>query len=793
MIHGLQFRNVDLHVHTPASECFIEPDVTPEDIVNQALDVGMDAIAITDHNSAEWVDRVKDAASDTALTVFPGVEITVQPGVHIIALFPAVRTSAHINDLLARLGIGVDDRGSSEAMVTHYGTQEVINIIQKHGALPVLAHIDDVKGAWQELTGQTRIQLWQDTPFAAVEIIGGSLPDAIGRPPYTREPAFYWASDSPHPEEPTKHSHRGIGFRYSSFKLDDPITWEGLRQCFDDPEVRIHRGESIKIVHPVLKRVQIVGGFLGGLDVEFMPDLNAVIGGRGTGKSALLEIIRYVFDIPATTEENERQTQSLLKGVFSSGARATIHFKVGNANYRVERVLGQDPQVYRRNEDKENGSASNWNELSVAPADLLPLQVYGQKEIYLISLEPGDQLRLLDNFVVDALKPLEEEENRLLRDLRTNADEIMHLEDIVDASQEQLMRLGAIQEELRRMEELDFVARVKEKENYAREKRLLEEAEAQIKNLIKVLDSFVKDHNLEPDLLANDVIETLPNHKILQVHQELLKNINTNLERRFDILQDDVTKEWAKGKAERDTWQNTYTEQDKVYQNVLRELAEEGEVGPDRYIQLQNRQAELKDLARKVEIHKAEITKLKESRQQFLDKLRDVRREQYLVRRQKADDLTTALNKVRIMLWPEGNRTVYKKYLSELFKGLRVFQATSDGLADVRAAKPEREAQDRVNKDGTTKFLIPEIPRYLDPIDLARAIRIEQQRIGEDESQLVTLFGVDSDAMQRNIAGVSQRQLFELEMFSIPDLPIIELQVESGKLGYRQLDKLSVG
>ena len=183
MTTGLRFCKVDLHIHTPASRCFVEQEVTPETIVEQAIVSGMYAIAITDHNTADWVDDVKTAALDTGLTVFPGVEITVQPGVHVLAIFPEACGGAHITDLLANLGLGVDDRDNPETLVTRFGVQEVVSIIRdKYSALPVLAHIDAPKGAWQELRdrGQTLIKLWAAAEFAAVEIVGTNLPDEVG-------------------------------------------------------------------------------------------------------------------------------------------------------------------------------------------------------------------------------------------------------------------------------------------------------------------------------------------------------------------------------------------------------------------------------------------------------------------------------------------------------------------------------------------------------------------------------------------------------------------------------------
>ena len=84
---GLNFRNVDLHVHTPASKCFIDHPCNPEDIIDSAIDNNMNAIAITDHFSAKWIDRVKRLSQERNLVVFPGVELVSLEGAHCLAIF----------------------------------------------------------------------------------------------------------------------------------------------------------------------------------------------------------------------------------------------------------------------------------------------------------------------------------------------------------------------------------------------------------------------------------------------------------------------------------------------------------------------------------------------------------------------------------------------------------------------------------------------------------------------------------------------------------------------------------
>ena len=175
---GLHFCKVDLHVHTPASECHVKTKITPADIIMQAKNSGMKAIAITDHNGANWIDSMLSAAIGTGIIVFPGVEINVSPGVHIVAIFPEYSNSANIIDLLTDLGLTQELRNKNDSIVTKYGIDEVCTRIRNANALPILAHIDSDKGVWTELQGkgQSLIQVWEKSPYAAVEITRDQLP-----------------------------------------------------------------------------------------------------------------------------------------------------------------------------------------------------------------------------------------------------------------------------------------------------------------------------------------------------------------------------------------------------------------------------------------------------------------------------------------------------------------------------------------------------------------------------------------------------------------------------------------
>jgi len=421
--------------------------------------------------------------------------------------------------------------------------------------------------------------------------------------------------------------------------------------------------------------------------------------------------------------------------------------------------------------------------------------VYGQKEVYEISQDPTFQLRLLDNYVAEELKPLRRDEDELLRQLRDNAAEVLRLEEDIALAKEQLGELGAIKEELHRLEQQDFAVRMEQKKLYDQEKHLLDQAQSQVGNLVDALDTFLQEQRLDVGVLSEEPTDGLPNQEMLRAQGGLLQAIDADLEQSLVALKGRVEAKWREGRADRDTWQAAYDAQDKAYQKLLREFQESGEVlDPNRYIQLQKRKLELQKLGREVQGQRGEVDRLNQARRVLLTQLRDIRRRQYDVRREKASELTRLLGgDVRITVHPQGHREAYKEYLRDLFAGLNVRTTSRNQVAEAEADDPEQEAQRPVQIAGETRYLIPRIPHYLDPIDLADAVRTEQTQAEGEESLLESRFGVDSDAMRRNIARLSQEQLFELETFAVPDLPVIELHVAGGELGYRPLSALSVG
>ena len=153
---GPVFRKVDLHVHTPKSVCFRDKSVTPEQIVDTALAIGLEAIAITDHNTPAAIDDVVRAAKDN-LFVFPGIELSTREG-HVFAIFELATPLAILEDLLDDVGIDGERQGDATA-IAGVGMEEVCQRIAEHNGIAIAAHIERWPSGFLETNQSRRVKM----------------------------------------------------------------------------------------------------------------------------------------------------------------------------------------------------------------------------------------------------------------------------------------------------------------------------------------------------------------------------------------------------------------------------------------------------------------------------------------------------------------------------------------------------------------------------------------------------------------------------------------------------------
>ena len=387
--YGLAWKKIDLHIHTPASlEDLIDKSINPEQIVDKAKELDLDAICISDHNTGLWVDKIKEAAQSTNITVFPGVEITVQGGktnVHILAIFDPSKNTDDINHLLSTLGITPEERGRIDVLARKT-VNETINIISQSGGIPCLAHADSTSGVLHDMKGVPRRDVIQNPKLLGVHTVNNDTAKFLdgNDPIYKRKVATFSASDS--------HDINGIGRQVTYFKMG-AMTLSALRQCFLDPDTRI-RKEIVESACPRIKSIECSGGFLKGQRCDFHEGLNTLIGGKGVGKSLIIEFIRFAFGQPSLVTPIADDMQGKLISQLGQGETVTVYVRTqSGTEFKITRLFdGVDNPV----------TVENLSDGSVYEGDtriLFPILAYSQNEIIDVSRDTSAQLRLIDNLV----------------------------------------------------------------------------------------------------------------------------------------------------------------------------------------------------------------------------------------------------------------------------------------------------------------------------------------------------------------------------------------------------------
>ena len=565
---GLSFKKLDLHIHTPKSNCF-KGTCTPEEVVDTAIEKGLAGIAVTDHNSAEWIDEVIDAAKGKPLVVFPGVEVTCTGGrksIHIIGLFDVDKRAEDVKVLLNVLGI--TSGYGKEGALTDKPPIDVIDEIHKLDGIAVLAHANSDNGVLSDMSGKPRKRVIQHSRLLAVEATdfshdekkkkGKRVVDLLNGndPTYQRKLAVYQASDNLCSDGSGQHCLEAIGSRFSYFKLEQ-INLQGLRQCFIDPDVRIRRDcEWRSFTYPHIKSVRITSGFLDGQTFEFHPGLTSILGAKGAGKSLLMDFIRFALDQePGHPSIADDHTAKLRERLGEYGIVEVTFVDETGKEFYISRT-------YRELDDSPYDESVPYD-----PAQVFPVLFLSQNEIIKIAEDEQAQLEFIDQFF----------------DFRTYGSEIRSLERRLERLDKQMAeglraysefdelsgKIGTLEVEIKRLDEaLKHPIFEEFRQLELKEKAL----SSQVSHLSSVINSVEEARSQIRDRLTPDIPEPLARDPALLRNRDLIVQAHEMLEEQFSRLIDELRRQLARAKREYTQWRSAYAAGKKKYDDYIQAM-----------------------------------------------------------------------------------------------------------------------------------------------------------------------------------------------------------------------------
>lgn len=451
MHNGARFYRCDLQVHSPRDPQWKggsrpvsedERRAWAQRLIQACRREGLGALALADHHDtamfryvreaaeAEQDDQGQAVAADQRIIVFPGMELTLSLPCQALVIFDATLPLESLDQLPGILGY---EQAAPEAERSHQAQKLSLNhpndVMDRLEGISYLAGRFIVLPHVAENGHQTLIRRGFDSHYREFRGVGGYTDGAI--PPvgtgartildgqnkaYGRKPlGVFQTSDC------RKGDFSGLGSSSTWVKWSKP-TAEALRQSCLARHSRISQTEP-PLPSSAITRVEItVSRFLGKLNLFLSPQYNTLIGGRGTGKSTLLEYIRWAMCIPPVRTPDD--TDQVLE--FERRSKALIEKTLADVKgaVRVTTTLNGVPHIVERR------SSGNGDRLMLKigadefrPVDeeevrrLIPIEAYSQKQLSSVGGRPADVLRFV-------LAAVETDVGRIEDQIASASDEI---------------------------------------------------------------------------------------------------------------------------------------------------------------------------------------------------------------------------------------------------------------------------------------------------------------------------------------------------------------------------------
>lgn len=412
--NGSTWLRADFHLHTKADKEFNyqgEDNSFLTDYVSQLSQENIGIAAITNHNKFDFNEykALAKKARKQEIYVLPGVELSVNDGangIHCLVIFNPVEWlengTDYINQFITQTFAGKhnyeNENGRSNDNLIE--TIKKLNAFEKDYFI-IMAHIEQRSGFYNELDGG-RIQELSNNPLFRKAVLGfqkvrtRDVIDKLNLWLDNNLPAFVEGSDAKNIE--------GVGtgncvndITQKTYLKIGAFNFEAIKYTLLDKQFRQDK-ETTNPVNGYIKSISFKGGKLDGSTLHLNHSMNNLIGIRGSGKSSILEAIRYALDIDLNRNQNvdfEYKT-NLVNALLGSGGKITSVLVDDQGNeYNAEKILGDRTNIYK------NGEL----QLGLKPNAIVKKPIYfGQKDLsqigdslsteYLISKLIGD--RLLD-------------------------------------------------------------------------------------------------------------------------------------------------------------------------------------------------------------------------------------------------------------------------------------------------------------------------------------------------------------------------------------------------------------
>lgn len=494
-----------------------------------------------------------------------------------------------------------------------------------------------------------------------------------------------------------------------------------------------------------IARLEVEEGFLDGLVMDFASGLNVLIGSRGTGKTSVVELLRFCLDVKAFTAEAE------------SSARKHAIQVLGTGRVVVTAIINGEPVSITRSVIDERPRLSR-------DCNISTVTVLSQTEIEQIGLDIAGQVRLLDDYAPQAAH-IAREERAALERIRAASAELRSLGGDKDSLAQVIRELNGVRAELAdaQLEESQLLGAMQEKKAEQDELRALSEQANALANRQALLDSALaalRDFGQRIGLVVTGLPrlpEWPPNEPDgLALARTAVEQISQLVQQASDLARS-AAQQVSASESDNRLRQSNLSDRSRELRRVLDAVNKGVGAASARVNSLQERLGALEPTVARFRELSAQIKRVQEVRQDALDDLDLQRESRFLVRDRAAKSLNGMLGpKIDVRVIRYGRQERYAAAIAGALRGSRLHY----------------------------NELAPALARALSPRELVEAAE------SQDVLRIADISGIDMDRASRLLEAI--RAEGGGEILSAPLEDSVELLLLDGA-DYKMTPKLSTG
>ncbi|MEA1899619.1 MAG: histidinol-phosphatase, partial [Thermodesulfobacteriota bacterium] len=671
--NGSVWLKADFHLHTRADKGFDydgDENNFVKAYVDQLKSENIGVGVITNHNKfdKDEFNKLRKQAAKNNSYLLPGIEFSLKEGIHILIVFNDKWYKGHennIQDFLNSAFYGIANADIPPYPNSNCDLNETVNMLDQigHDYFIVMAHVDADSGLFNVLSGRTLDAFVQDESFNRVLAVQKSG----NRDNYDRLCSL--ADRQLACVEGSDNAEKGIDAigkgRITYIKIGD-FNFEAIKYALTDINDRIRPKEKPVTNNSYIKSISFEGGLLDGTGIDFSPELNNFIGIRGSGKSSVLEILRYTLGISLGNQASDREYKnSLIEHVLKSGGKViTIVVNEHKREYRIEKIYGQKEDIY------ENG-----NRIDVPSIDtVFKTPVYfGQKDLSNKNID----------FEADLVKKLIG--NKLENIKSKTSSKIAEIENIITASKK-LDNIDELKKEINEVVEKAKcrIAVYKEKgvEDKLRQQSRFDSDISRFKESLSEISKFKN----EIESLINDYATFFNQTGFESEENKEIFSKADNLFRQFAIEFNKLNEIKANTSKYENAFIELFNKLNEKKENLKEDFAkikremDIPNLNPDDFLKL-NRQIEISRL-KLIEIEKSEKkkTEYNTSLNEKISELNKLWHEEYKILKKEVKRINEYENSLSITVEYKGRDDKFLDKLKQIFKGSGIREATYNSI-----------------------------------------------------------------------------------------------------------------